>query len=53
MLKGKKTYLVGGAIFVVGGLMAVKVIPHDLGVQIITLLSGLGAMALRSAVSKK
>lgn len=50
MLKGYKTYIIGALIFIVGGLMAVHIIPKDLGELIIIFLGGLGGIALRAGI---
>lgn len=50
MLKGYKTYIIGALVFVVGGLMALGIIPKDLGEMIIVFLAGLGAMAMRAGI---
>ena len=48
-LSGKKTYLIGAIVFVIGGLEALGVkIPPEL----LTLLGGLGLLSLRAAVAK-
>ena len=51
-MSGYKTYIIGILVFIVGGVMALGIIPKDLGEMIIVFLAGLGAMAMRAAISK-
>lgn len=49
-LHGKKTYLVGFTIFILGGLEALGY--ADVTAQVYTLLTGLGLVTLRAGVAK-
>lgn len=48
-MKGYRTYILGAAIFIIGGLQALGVdIPH--APEVITMLVGAGAWTMRSAI---
>lgn len=49
LLSGKKTYIIGAIIFVIGGLQALGIqIPAD----VLTLLGSLGLLSLRASIAK-
>lgn len=48
-LKGKKTYIVGTVVFILGGLQAIGV---EVPAEAFTLLGALGLWTLRAGVSK-
>ena len=50
MLRGYKTYIIGALVFIVGGLMALRIVPKEMGESIIAFLIGLGMMAMRAGI---